>query len=311
MVYKMVIVGLLTIAVKLSAFASDSNTDHPSVYGADDRIGAINNISAEKTLAALKLVKYGKIYSLAVVTSAATPTFPGRSYQVDAYPMFEGTRGQNLLSGMDDRITTHLGVGTQIDGLGHVGINQIHYNGVSAKQLLQDGKLVTFGMQDLPPIVTRGVMLNIAALKGVERLSAGTPITRKDIIAAMARQKVNIGKGDVVLLHTGWLSLLDSDPETMMKAEPGLAVDGAQYLVDQGIVAVGADNPALEHIPFANADRPYEVHQLLLTRNGVYILEYINTANLVRDGVNEFLFVVSAPRFDGTVQAVVNPIAIY
>ena len=91
----------------------------------------------------------------------------------------------------------------------------------------------------------------------------------------------------------------------------GLDLDGARYLISRGIAAVGADTPALEVLPFVDPERPYEVHQELITKNGVYVLEYIRTEELVRDKVNEFLFILSAPRLDGTVQSIVNPIAIH
>ena len=310
-----VLTGMISCLMTATAVADGDSVAtanwYPSPYGADDRLGAINNLSPEKTLEAIKLVTRGKTCSLAVVTSATTPTFPGRSYEVDAYPLFEGTQGENLLSGMDDRIIAHMGVGTQVDGMGHVGIDLKHYNGVPAAEMLQNKRLAIYGLHNLPPIVTRGVLLDFAALEGVQMLEAGTAINRAEIDAAMARQAVTIGRGDVVLLHTGWLSLIDEDPERMMAGEPGLGLEGAAYLASMGVVAVGADNAALEHLPFANPNRPYEVHQELIPKNGVYILEYIRTEELVRDGVSEFLFVLAAPRFDGTVQVVVNPVAIW
>lgn len=306
------VLGLCLVAPVLAEEeqTGDEASWYPSSYGADDRLGAINNLNPEKTREAIKLVTEGRTYSLAVVTSENTPTSIGRHYAVDAYPLFEGTQGNNLLSGMDDRIVAHMGIGTQIDGMGHVGINLKHYNGVPADQMLQNKRLAIYGIQDLPPIVTRGVLLDIAALKGVEIMEAGTPINQKEIEAAMARQGVTVGKGDVVILHTGWLSLTDKDPERMMASEPGLSIDGATYLASMGVVAVGADNWGLEHLPFADPNRPYEVHQILIAKNGVYILEYVKTDELVRDGTDEFMFVLSAPRFDGIVQSVVNPVAI-
>jgi len=311
----LVFAGLICCLLPLSVMADGDEVAaaswYPSAYGAEDRLGASNNLSPEKTLQAIRLVTQGKTCSLAVVTSATTPTFPSRSYEVDAYPLFEGVQGENLLSGMDDRIVAHMGIGTQVDGMGHVGIDLRHYNGVPAAEMLQNGRLAIFGLHNLPPIVTRGIVLDFAALEGVQILDAGTAINRAEIDAAMARQGVKIERGDVVLLHTGWLSLIDEDPERMMAGEPGLGLEGAAYLASLGVVAVGADNMALEHQPFANPSRPYEVHQELIPKNGVYILEYIQTAELVQNGVSEFLFVLAAPRFDGTVQAVVNPVAIW
>jgi kynurenine formamidase len=283
---------------------------YPSHYGEADRLGAINNINTEKTLQATKLVTTGKVYSLAVVTSANTPTGLDRSYEVDAYQLFETPQGENLLSGMDDRITAHMGIGTQIDGFGHVGIDMKHYNGLPVTEVLDGKSLKVYGIHELPPIVTRGVLLDIAALRGAKRLEAGTPINRAEIDAAMERQGVSIGKGDVVLLHTGWLPLMEEDPAAFMAGEPGLGLEGAEYLAGLGVVAVGADNSALEHIPFANPARPYEVHQALIPKSGVYVLEYVKTDELAADKAYEFLFVLGAPRFYGTVQGVVHPVAI-
>lgn len=300
------------VAFPLCAAASErpAHDWYPSRYGADDRLGALNNLSSAKVAEAARLVKDGKTYSLAVVTSGATPTGAGRTYKVEAYPLFQGTIGANALSGMDDKVTMHLGVGTQIDGMGHVGIGQRHYNGVPAFEMLRDGRLAVFGMQDFPPVVTRGVLLDIAALQGVQRLPAGTRIGRDDIESAMKRQNVRIGRGDVVLLHTGWLALAAVRPLEFLAGEPGLAVEGARYLAGLGVVAVGADNHSLEHVPFADPDRPYEVHQVLLPENGVYILEFVRTEELARDSVHEFMFVLAPPRLDGTVQSVVHPLAV-
>jgi len=283
---------------------------YPSRYGADDRLGAFNNIDAEKILQATRLVTTGKVYSLAVITAPDTPTGLERSYSMEAYPLFDAPQGENHLSGMDDKVTTHLGIGTQIDGFGHVGIDMKHYNGLPAADILQDNQLAIYGIQDIPPIVTRGVLLDIAALKGVDRLESGTPINRAEIDAAMERQGVTIGKGDVVLLHTGWMSLMEEDGAAFIASEPGLGVEGAEYLASLGVVAVGADNPMLEHVPFANPARPFEVHQILIPKNGVYILEYVRTAELVADQAYEFMFMLAAPRFYGAVQGVVQPVAI-
>jgi kynurenine formamidase len=302
----------ILIAVPLCGAASEPPSAgwYPSRYGADDRLGALNNLSPAKAAEAARLVKDGRVYSLAVVTSASTPTGANRSYQVEAYPLFPGTIGANALSGMDDKVTMHLGVGTQVDGMGHVGIGQRHYNGVPASEMLREGRLTVFGMQGFPPVVTRGVLLDIASLRGVQRLPGGTRINRDDIEAAMKRQGVRITKGDVVLLHTGWLGMASEQGADFLASEPGLGVEGARYLADLGVVAVGADNHSLEHVPFADPQRPYEVHQVLLPENGVYILEFVHTEELARDSVHEFMFVLAAPRLDGTVQSVVHPVAI-
>ncbi len=114
-----------------------------------------------------------------------------------------------------------------------------------------------------------------------------------------------------MLLHTGWLaSTAASDKKTYLEKEPGLGKEGARYLASLGVVAVGADSVAVEVIPFEDAEEAFPVHQILLARNGVYILENMDVGALAADKGYEFLFVLGQPKFAGAVQAVINPIAI-
>jgi kynurenine formamidase len=113
-----------------------------------------------------------------------------------------------------------------------------------------------------------------------------------------------------VLFHTGWMAMAKTDPKQFIAVQPGLGKDGAEYLASLGVVMIGADTAALEAIPFENPAHPFAVHLTLLAKNGVHVLENINTAELAKDGATEFLFVLGQPRFQGTVQAVVNPVAV-
>ncbi len=306
-----VTICLLALALATPVRAEDDW--YPSKYGADDKLGAINNLSPAKVLEAAKLVRTGKTYALGVVTGRATPAFGTRSFQLltmtggDASAPGAGT---NLMTYNDDLLLSWLGIGTQLDGLGHLGIDHRYYNGTPASDFLRPDGLIEFGTHALPPIVTRGVLLDVAALHGVERLAAGTAINRKEIDAAAKRQAVAVRHGDVVILNTGWQALSESDPEQFLAGQPGLGTGGAEYLAGLGVVAVGADGWALEVLPSEDSSQVYPVHQLLLAKHGVYILENIRTDELVADEAWEFLFVLGTPRFEGAVQMVINPIAI-
>jgi len=285
----------------------------PSRFGAEDTLGAVNFLTPAQVVEAAKLVTQGKTYALGVPTGPDTPAYPGRGYRIVTMASGDGSgqhAGENQLSGTDDVVISHMGIGSQLDGLGHVGIAATYYNGTPAADFVRPDGLAKFSTHLVPPIVARGVMLDIAGLKGVSRLPAGTAINSAEIQAAAQKQGITIQKGNVVLLHTGWGTLADSDPVGFMKGEPGLGVNGAKYLVSQSVVAVGADTWGVEVIPFENPKRAFEVHQTLLTKSGTYILENMNTAELAKDGVGEFLFVLGQPRFVGTVQVVINPIAI-
>jgi kynurenine formamidase len=144
----------------------------------------------------------------------------------------------------------------------------------------------------------------------MNQVPAGRAFNKAEIEAAEKAAGVTIGKGDIVLFHTGWLSLATSDKAKYMGGEPGLGKEGAELLAARGVVAVGADTWGVEAVPFEDKTEAFPVHQILLAKNGVYLLETMNTAELAADGATEFLFVLGQPRLKGAVQAVINPIAI-
>jgi kynurenine formamidase len=303
----------IVIAWGLAGAANAQESWYPSKYGAADRLGAVNNLSPEGVLRAAKLVKTGKVYALGVPTGPDSPAYGERRYTAEIIPgpgVVTPAAGDNKLTGLDEKVTTSMGIGTQMDGFGHVGIDHRYYNGLAAADMVKPGGMKILDLSNVPPIVTRGVVIDMAKHFGKTMLDGGQVFNRAEIEAAMAKQKITIGKGDVVLFHTGWMAMAAKDKAASMASEPGLGESGAKWLASLGVVAVGADTFALEVIPFENPNRTFVVHQTLLAKNGVHILENINTAPLVADGVSEFLFVLGQPRFVGTVQLVVNPIAI-
>jgi kynurenine formamidase len=200
-----------------------------------------------------------------------------------------------------------MGIGTQIDGFGHLGVDHHYYNGITGKEVATSRALQT---ADIPPIVTRGVLIDMTRHYGKPMLEVGDTYNRAEIEAAMKAQGVTIGKGDVVLFHTGWMKgKMASDKDLYRSREPGLGEDGAIFLADLGVVAIGSDTVALEALP-SPPGKTFIVHQTLLAKKGVHVLETIDTNQLAADGVKEFLFVLGIPRMVGTVQMVINPVAI-
>lgn len=284
-----------------------------SQWGEGDTIGAANYLSAEKVLNAAELIQKGKVYSLGVEINRDFPAYGARFFDITVMEPRAGgqTIGPTELTSTDDILHTWLGIGSQIDGFGHIGIDHVHYNGNKAEDFVAIDGLKKLGTEGIPPIVTRGVLLDMTAHFQTEMLTEGQAFNAEEIQAAAKAQGVDIREGDVVLFHTGWLDLVGKDNERFSKAEPGLGVNGAQYLADQGVVAIGADTWALEVIPFEEGTGIFEVHQTLLTKNGVYILENMNTHELAADGVHEFMFVLGQPKVKGAVQMMINPIAIH
>ncbi len=302
-----------TAGMAAGAAAEDGADWYPSKYGANDTLGAINNLSPAKVVEAAKLITTGKTYPLGVPTGRDSPAYPPRQYALTVLSPGDGTgatMGANRATGNDDLLYTWMGIGSQIDGLGHMGIDHVYYNGNHASDFVTPRGLTKLSTDKLPPIVSRGVLIDVAGHLGEAILEAGTVITPALIEAIASDNDVEIGLGDVVLFHTGWLNVADTDPERFMSGEPGIGVAAAEYLAERGVVAVGSDSWAVEVLPGEDPSLGFPVHTTLLAKNGVYILENMDTRALAADGVTEFLFVLGQPRFVGAVQAVINPVAI-
>ncbi len=301
----------LAIAHALPAWAGDDW--YPSKYGAEDTLGAINELSPERVLAAAQLVRTGKTYALGVETGRDTPAYGTRSFELFAVASGDGsgaTVGDNKATFNDDWMLTWLGIGTQIDGLGHFGIDHRYYNGNAIADIFSPEGLKKFATHTLPPIVTRGVLLDLAGLAGKPFLEAGTGIGSRELKAAAKRQGVAIGAGDVVILHTGWQRFASEDPDRFLSGMPGLSAEGAEWLASKSVVAVGADTWGLDALPAEPETQVFPAHQVLLAKNGIYILENMRTEELVADEAWEFLFVLGQPKFVGAVQMIINPVAI-
>lgn len=284
-----------------------------SKWGPNDEIGAANYLSPKLVMEAAKLIKTGKVYELGQVVSSESPAYAPRTcsiYIVQPGQAQNTTLGPTKSTYNDDILNCWIGMGTQIDGLGHVGIDNVYYNGNQAKDFAQIGGLTKLGIEKVPPIVTRGVLLDMAAYFGVDMVKEGTPFNQAEIDGAAKKQGVTIRQGDVVIFHTGWAAMAKQDPKKFVAVQPGLGVGGARYLTSKGVVAIGADTAALEVIPFEKDAGLFEVHQILLAQTGTYILEGIVTAALAKDKAHEFMFVLGHAKYKGAVQSMINPVAI-
>ncbi len=297
----------------LLAFGADAEEVN---WGADDQVGAANRITPQSVLDAAQLITTGKTYSLGMIIDDKIPAFPPRGLSLTVLQPRQAGKlgdGPTHASYNDDMFTGWLGIGSQIDGLGHVGRAHEYYNGNMLSDFAKPSGLTKLGVENIPPIVARGVLVDIARQLGVDRLEAGQVITQEIITQAAAAQNVAIQEGDVVIFNTGWLSLITGDapdPAKYGAGEPGIGPEAARYLADLGVVAVGADTWGVEAVPFAPGAGVFEAHQVLLKDNGIYILENMVTEELVADNVSEFAFFLGVTRLRGAVQMMVNPIAI-
>lgn len=288
----------------------------PSPYGAGDRIGAGNELSPEATLAALRLPRTGRVVELAQLTTADVPVIAPRVHHqvILAHETLEEVAraaGDNRFSTFAEHVVTSYHVGCHLDGLGHAGIDGRYYNGLHYSQIFAATGLTQLGIENVRPWVGRGIVLDVAGLRGTGYLDAGVPVTSGDLEGAARRQGIEVGAGDAVLVHTGWSELWEHEPERYAAAEPGLDADAADWLARHRVSLAAVDNWGCDVYPSPVPGQFFPAHQRLLTMAGIYILENIRTSALVRGTASApFLFILGVPRLQGATAAVVAPLAV-
>jgi kynurenine formamidase len=203
-------------------------------------------------------------------------------------------------------------VGTHIDALAHVSHEGKLHGGVDAEAAQRGGRFAEHGAERIPPIITRGVLLDVAAVYGVDVLDGGYGITRADLLAAVERAGVSPTEGDVALVRTGWARHF-SEPARYLGHDsgvPGLTEDAAAWLAAAGVIATGADTTAYEQIPAGEGHRVLPVHRLLLVDHGIHIIEHLNLEDAAEAGLSEFLFVLTALRIVGATGSPIRPVAV-
>jgi kynurenine formamidase len=281
-----------------------------SPWGPADQRGAANRITPEKVLEAKSLMTRGTVYQLGQVYESSMPLFGTRHFSL-RIPQTYGPMGSNRTMYHDEIVSAEIGqVGTQFDGLGHIGVGDLFYNGNDRADFSRPDGLTKLGIENVGPLVTRGVLVDVAAFKGVARLDGGYEITLADLRSTLERQRTPIRSGDVVIVHTGWGSLWKVDNAAFGASAPGVGLEAAQYLVEREVVLVGSDTWATEVVPNPNPELQFPVHQLLIPRNGIYIFENLLTEELARDRVYEFAFFFAPLRLKGASGSPANPLAI-
>jgi kynurenine formamidase len=298
------------MALATSVVFGQSDRWYPSRWGADDQRGAANRLTPAKVLEAKDLIKQGTVYQLGHVYESGMPMFGTRHYSL-RIPQAFAMPGRNQAVYHDEIISGELGqIGTQFDGLGHLGIGDLFYNGNRRSEFAQAEGLMRLGIENVGPIVTRGVLIDVARFKGVEQLQGGYEITLADLQGALQRERVEIRSGDMVLLHTGWGGLWMKDNARFVENAPGIGLAAAQFLVDKEVVVVGSDTWGVEVMPNPDSSLSAPVHQLLIARNGIYLHENLITDALARDSGYEFAYMFAPLRLKGATGSPGNPIAL-
>jgi kynurenine formamidase len=288
----------------------------PSEWGALDQRGAANRLTADRAKDASRLIRDGKVYSLGRVYEHGMP-LPGKrhfSLTIPGSPT-GGPMGKNQGVHHDEMFSGEIGqIGTQLDGLGHVGVrignDDYFYNGFKRSEFGTAYGLEKLGIENVGVFFTRGVLVDAAAARGVNRMKSGEVIKASDLEKALMAQGVEVREGDVVLIRTGHGQLWMKDNATFAAGEPGIGMEAARWLADRKIVMVGSDVWATEVVPPEDPDRPFPVHQHLLVRNGIYNIENLDLEELAKDRVYEFAFIFAPLRMKGATGSPGNPIAV-
>ncbi len=286
----------------------------PSRYGAGDGIGAAREITGAKVKEAAALIKTGKAYDLQLTLENGAPAFSPRYYQFQLmYNNIHETRklGPNDFRWSDEIIAGNLGTFTQVDCLGHGTIGERMYNGREWGKIAKPDGLTELGCETIPPIFTRGLLVDVAAYKGKSVLPGAYEITVEDISGALKKQgNMQIKPGDAVILHTGWIqthwrNAVDKKDPTYISQEPGIGRSAAKWLGDKRVTAVGADTWGIDNFSVPLLQQGAEMfpaHQELITKRGIVLLENVVTEQLAKEKAYQFALVATMLKAKGSGQ---------
>jgi kynurenine formamidase len=297
---------------------SGAGHDH-SRWGAGDQIGAGNLLTVERRLAALRSVGDGRIYDLSHEIGAGAPyLLPNQTpYLLSIWASFRDSIRRRRQAGATndagtnlERVEMTMHVGTHIDALGHFSIGDRLYGGFSAAEAVTDWGLDRLGIEHAPPIIARGVLLDLAGRDGGEYLEPGRALSPDDLERAADAAGVSIMPGDIVLIRTGWGRFFGVDNARYVAGEPGIDVPAARWLTRRDVVAIGCDNMAVEVMPNPDRSLMLPVHQHALVESGVYLIENLALDELARDRRTTFCFILLATKFKGATGCPVRPVAL-
>ena len=294
-----------------------------SPWGPSDEIGRLNLMTPASQRAILSRIDGGKSYDLSVEYFIGMPSWQAAGdphYRIWMTHTPQGTVIDDPLGlgkAMNEHVSytgaaislyTHMG--THIDALNHFGLNGEIWNGFRAEEHLGDRGWTVAGAETIPPIIARGVLIDVAQAKGVDMLPAGYRVTRDDLINALEKQGMTLEQGDVVLIRTGRMQDYE-DASSYMANPPGMGMAAARFLVEEGgAMIVGADNLSFEAFPSVVENNYVPVHSYLLAEQGVPIMELVYLEALSRDRVYEFAFIGGSLKLRGSDAAPLRPIAL-
>lgn len=319
---RILLAASLALATGLVA-AADKTQVGRSPWGPDDELGRLNLMTPQSRAEVLSRLDGRRVYDLSVEYYIGMPGWHGAGdprYQIWMThtpngtvvddPVGVGHHENEHVSYTGSAISMYTHTGTHIDALNHFGLDGRIWNGFEARKHLGDRGWRKTGAETIPPIIARGVLIDVAAARGVPALPPGYRVRRADLVDALARQGTVLRSGDVVLIRTGRMQQYP-DAEAYVKEPPGMSLDAARFLIEEGgAMVVGADNLSFETFPPETPGNYVPVHTYLLAQQGAPIMELVPLEELARDQVHEFAFIGASLKLRGADAAPMRPIAI-
>ena len=282
----------------------------PSKWGAGDERGSANHQKAAAVMKAAGLIKNGEIIELAHVLNDKMPFFGTRRFDMHIKRTFlnqpSNRRGSN-----EEVVISEIGqVGTQLDGFAHQSHEDSLYNCYKIGETSGRGGFTKLGIHLTGMFFTRGVLIDVAAFKGVDTLGDNYEITVEDLEGALKKQNTTLQAGDAILINTGWHKLWAKDNARYVKSCPGVGIKAAQWLIGKDPILLGSDNWPVEVAPNPDPQISLPVHQIALVVNGVHLLENLKLDELAGKQVYEFAFAMQPLKIQGGTGSTVSPVAI-
>jgi kynurenine formamidase len=282
----------------------------PSKWGAGDERGAGNHMKPETVRRAASLIKSGESFELGRVLNSTMPFFGTRRFDLHTKRTVMNP-GTNRRGSNEELVISEIGqVGTQFDGFSHQTIGDSLYNCFKLDDIATRTGFTKLGVEHVGTLMTRGVLLDVAALKGVEMLPDTYEITVQDVEGALRRTKLTLQPGDAIIVHTGWGRLWGKDNVRYAKTSPGIGTAAAEWLARQDPMLVGADNTGVGVVPDVDPQVSNPVHQILLVVHGIHLLENLNLDELAAKQVHEFALIVQPLKIQGGTGSTVAPVAV-
>jgi kynurenine formamidase len=259
---------------------------------------------------AAQLIRTGELIELGRVLSADMPFFGTRRFDLHT-KRTGGPMGSNKRITNEELVITEIGqVGTQFDMFSHQGIDGLLYNCIKSDEIATRAGFTKLGVDKIGTLFTRGVLIDVAAYKGVDMLAPGYEITSADLQAALTAQGVGLRPGDAVLIRSGFGKLWGTDNAKYNGQTAGIGAPAAEWLAKQDVMLIGADTFAVEIAPNPDKSISLPVHQIALVVNGIFLLENLNLDELAAKRAYEFAFVVQPLKIKGGTGSTVAPVAI-